>query len=99
MHLRFCARQMHDMYYANDTLMISIDWYSSWPMTSGMVEVNKNKKPKTKQESNLESTNCVLSIHNVGLCIFPFVTDQIIVLSSNKCKKKEYTSKIVTYLL
>ena len=43
----------------------------------------------------MESTNCELSIHNV--CIFPFVTDQIIVLSTSKCKKKEYTSKIVTF--
>ena len=65
-------------------------------MASGMVEFNKNKGQKqNKNKSNLESIICELSIHNV--CIFPFVTDQIIVLSSSKCKKKGYTSKIVTF--
>ena len=64
-------------------------------MTSGMVELNKNKEQFKQTKSNLESTNCELSIHNV--CIFPFVTDQIIVLSSSNCKKKGYKSKIVTF--
>ena len=43
----------------------------------------------------MESKNCELSIHN--LCIFPFITDQISVHSSSKCKKKGYTRKIANF--
>ena len=68
----------------NDMLMISIN--TSWPMTSGMVELNKNKEQKQNKKVTwkVQIVSYQFTMH-FSFCI---VTDQILFFRQVNVRKK-----------